>query len=296
MGSPLDLRRPYDLISLLNQEKRWTEIQTVLQDLMTRKTAIEEKWSSLDDQPGTKTKLKALENSDCLMNVKLLSNTDLYQIATNGSDRVKITLPRPSEVKNLKSPGCKNYKKITFNLPEYKNFPSLNSEDNISLIPDETLERLMPPNWPSVEHFGHQIHQELVKNSSSWVHYNLGALFWRIKGEGQKAIECSKQALFFAPQNFRDIVLHNLAGALHKGGRTKEAALLLHMAVNSAPREALHYLALGNVYFALGDCNSSLVFYDSYLEIKPGHKEVTAVKQATLCFSRLETHLIDFQK
>nr|XP_008192506.1 PREDICTED: tetratricopeptide repeat protein 17 isoform X1 [Tribolium castaneum] len=294
VGSPLDLRRPYDLISLLDQEKRWNEVQTVLQELMTRKSTIEEKWSNLQGNPSMESKV-ALKNSDCLMNGKLLNAIDIYNIATNGSERVKVDLTiEKDDVTNYHVPDCSKYSKIEFSLPDYERFPSLHSDDNITLVPEDSLEKLMPVT--SVRLFGHEIHKELVKNSSSWVHYNLGALFWRMKGNGPKAVDCSRRALHYVPTIYRDIPLHNLAGILHKAGRSKEATLMLHTALESASKQNLHYLALGNIYFAMGDYNNSLLFYDKFLELEPEHNEVNVMKQATLCFSKLETHLIDIQE
>ncbi|XP_063907336.1 tetratricopeptide repeat protein 17 isoform X2 [Zophobas morio] len=294
VGSPLDLRRPYDLISLLDQEKRWNEIQTVLQDLMTRKSTIEEKWSNLQGNPGMESKM-ALKNSDCLMNGKLANTVDLYNIATNGSERVKVDLTTEKEdVTIYQVPECNKYSKIEFSLPEYQQFPSLHIDNIVTSAPEESLEKLMP--MKSVQLFGHEIHNELVKNSSSWVHYNLGALYWRIKGNGPKAVDCSRRALLFVPPVYKDIPLHNLAGILHKSGRSSEAALMLHTATEYAPKQALHYLALGNIYFAMGDYNNSITYYDKFLELEPEHNDVNAIKQATLCFSKLETHLIDFQE
>lgn len=291
----MDLRRPYDLISLLDQEKRWGEIQTVLQDLMSRQSVIEEKWGYLQGNSGLESKVVSIKNSDCLMNVEMLNTADLYSIATNGSERVDLHFKVETEDTTIfRIPDCSKYSKVDFSFPEYEHLPSLHSDEIINLAPDGALEKIMPT--PSIQLFGHEIQKELEKNSTSWVHYNLAALFWRIKGDGSKAVECSKRALFYAPILYRDIPLHNLAGIVHKSGRSKEALAMLHTAIQYASTPNLHYLALGNIYFALGDYNKSISYLDKFVEIEPKHTDISALKEAGLCFSKLETHLIDIQE
>lgn len=292
----MDLRRPYDLVSLLDQEKRWGEIQTVLQDLMSRKSVIEEKWSNLQGNSGIESKTFNIKNSDCLMNVKMLNTADLYSIATNGSERVDLNFKvvETEDTTVFQVPDCSKYSKVDFSFPEYEHFPSLHSDEMINLTPEGSLEKIMPIN--STQLFGHEIQKELEKNSTSWLHFNLAALFWRIKGDGTRAVECCKRALYHAPPLYRDIPLHNLAGIIHKGGRSKEALTMLHTAIQYASKPSLHYLALGNIYFALGDYNNSISYLDKFVDSEPKHTDISALKDAGLCFSKLETHLIDIQE
>ena len=37
----------------------------------------------------------------------------------------------------------------------------------------------------------------VLQNMSSWVLYNMAALYWRIKGDAPSAIECIRRAMFF---------------------------------------------------------------------------------------------------
>ena len=43
----------------------------------------------------------------------------------------------------------------------------------------------------------------LVKNATSWVLANLGALYWRVEGDAAKAIDCLRLALHTAPRNMK---------------------------------------------------------------------------------------------
>lgn len=71
---------------------------------------------------------------------------------------------------------------------------------------------------------------------------------------------------------------------------------MLHKAIELAPNQAIHYLAIGNIYAAMGDYNKSVTFYDKFLDMKPGQKDVIANKHATLCYWKLERGLLSFQE
>lgn len=50
------------------------------------------------------------------------------------------------------------------------------------------------------EQFGRWLAGFLKKNSSSWLHYNMASLYWRVRGNAPKAIECSRRAVYYAPR------------------------------------------------------------------------------------------------
>jgi hypothetical protein len=45
------------------------------------------------------------------------------------------------------------------------------------------------------------------------------ALYWRVKGNAVKAINCVRHSLFHAPNNMRDMPLISLANILHRSGQ-----------------------------------------------------------------------------
>lgn len=55
-----------------------------------------------------------------------------------------------------------------------------------------------------------------MQNSTSWIAYNLATFYWRMKGNGEKAIECVRRALHFSPAEQKDVALVNLANILHR--------------------------------------------------------------------------------
>lgn len=53
--------------------------------------------------------------------------------------------------------------------------------------------------------------------------YNLAALYWRIQGNHHQGLECIRRALFFCPDEYKDVPLLNLANILYKLGRVDDA-------------------------------------------------------------------------
>lgn len=78
-------------------------------------------------------------------------------------------------------------------------FQSMIKRNNISITPEYPSLDIISP-IASLEQFGHWLAGTLRKNTSSWLHYNLAALFWRIKGNAPKALECCRRAVHYAPR------------------------------------------------------------------------------------------------
>lgn len=51
---------------------------------------------------------------------------------------------------------------------------------------------------------------------TSWVLNTAASLYWRVKGNAKRAIDCLRIALHYAPYNFKDIPLTSLANILHR--------------------------------------------------------------------------------
>lgn len=199
MESPYDMRRPYDLLALMEQEKRHEEISRLYNELIVSKLMIEEKWSNLERTSNLGNKFTS-NDPDCLAAGKLFLDIDLFSnIATNGTEREGIDVEfrgSDKEVKTYNTPDCVTFTSLDGNGP-YQGVPPMESKNNIFVAPDDSLRQFMPVD--SVKVFGHEIAQGLKKNTSSWVHYNLAAIYWRIKGDGPKAINCIKRAIHYVP-------------------------------------------------------------------------------------------------
>ena len=70
------------------------------------------------------------------------------------------------------------------------------------------------------------------KIGPSWILYNLATLYWRIVGNTINGLECARRALYFVPDEYRDVPLLNLANILYRVGRVDDAIVLMREALS----------------------------------------------------------------
>ncbi|XP_006865091.1 PREDICTED: tetratricopeptide repeat protein 17 isoform X2 [Chrysochloris asiatica] len=135
----------------------------------------------------------------------------------------------------------------------------------------EVLQNLGKDQYPqqSLEQIGTRIAKVLEKNQTSWVLSSMAALYWRVKGQGKKAIDCLRQALHYAPHQMKDVPLISLANILHNAKLWNDAVVVATMAVEIAPHFAVNHFTLGNVYVAMEEFEKALVWYESTLKLQP---------------------------
>ncbi|XP_076970566.1 tetratricopeptide repeat protein 17 isoform X5 [Tamandua tetradactyla] len=135
----------------------------------------------------------------------------------------------------------------------------------------EVLQNLGKDQYPqqSLEQIGTRIAKVLEKNQTSWVLSSMAALYWRVKGQGKKAIDCLRQALHYAPHQMKDVPLISLANILHNAKLWNDAVIVATMAVEIEPHFAVNHFTLGNVYVAMEEFEKALVWYESALKLQP---------------------------
>ncbi|XP_049636661.1 tetratricopeptide repeat protein 17 [Suncus etruscus] len=135
----------------------------------------------------------------------------------------------------------------------------------------EVLQNLGKDQYPqqSLEQIGTRIAKVLEKNQTSWVLSSMAALYWRVKGQGKKAIDCLRQALHYAPHQMKDVPLISLANILHNAKLWNDAVIVATMAVEIAPHFAVNHFTLGNVYVAMEEFEKALTWYESTLKLQP---------------------------
>ncbi|KAM9221085.1 tetratricopeptide repeat protein 17 isoform 3-T3 [Dugong dugon] len=135
----------------------------------------------------------------------------------------------------------------------------------------EVLQNLGKDQYPqqSLEQIGTRIAKVLEKNQTSWVLSSMAALYWRVKGQGKKAVDCLRQALHYAPHQMKDVPLISLANILHNAKLWNDAVIVATMAVEIAPHFAVNHFTLGNVYVAMEEFEKALVWYESTLKLQP---------------------------
>ncbi|XP_067009164.1 tetratricopeptide repeat protein 17 [Anabrus simplex] len=296
LDSPFHMRRPYDLLALVEQERRVRNIEELYKELVTRKAAIDKEWGRLEGATDLEARLYS-QDSDCLQGGWPLSDTDLYvSLAGNIKDRIELNKHLTPGVGGEPAlPDCLEAVELDFSMHGFQHLQALIWSGNLSSGPETALVSAVLEERDVAE-FAHQVASGLQRNTTSWLHHNLAAIYWRIRGDAPSAVECARRAVHFAPREYRDLALLTLGGVLHQARASSEAAVVLHAAVDHAPMEASNHLALGTVYAALGDYNRSVSCLDNALKLQPGLEVAARIKHAVVCHRKLEHGLLELNE
>lgn len=265
------MRRPYDLIALLDQEKRRDELDALVQDM--------EKQRNLIDHKSLQTSF--IYNQDCAKVPKDIPNSI---VASNASDRVFYRL-QPAEPHVKVEAMCTRFHYLPFSMRTFEHLDAMQSRKDSK---EETCEDCLPEmNWEAV---GPTIVSGLEENSTSWVHYNLGILYWWRLGNLYEAIECARRAIHFAPLEYIDIPLANLGNLLYlHGEKFEDALMVIRAAIDHAPNEAKYYLLLGEAYIHKGEFESGVKCFEKFKtlhiaknRLERGHLEDSAASALSM--------------
>lgn len=135
----------------------------------------------------------------------------------------------------------------------------------------EVLQNLGKDRFPpqSFEQVGTRIAKVLEKNQTSWVLSSMAALYWRVKGQGKRAIDCLRQALNYAPHHMKDVPLISLANIFQNARLWEDALTVARMAVEIAPHFVVNHFTLANVYIAMEEFEKAMHWYESTLKLQP---------------------------
>ncbi|XP_047517742.1 tetratricopeptide repeat protein 17 [Pieris napi] len=287
MDSPFEMARPYDFLSFLKQETRWDEIIKLHHELSKKQKFLDELWT--DIEKDTDLGVDVGKDENC-MRAGPLSMIDWYHTPLEDGTIKNIAeeefLLPSSYGPSIDVPDCKKISSLTFSMFTFEHLSSMIKRTNISITPEyPTLDIISPA--ASVEQFGHWLAGALKKNSSSWLHYNLAALFWRMKGNAPKALECCRRAVHYAPRQYKDIALLNLGSLLYRAKKYADAITILNSALDHDSHNSIAHFVLGNIYTYLGEFNISLAHYKVSLGINPKMDIAKKHKYATLCHVHL---------
>ncbi|XP_074765492.1 tetratricopeptide repeat protein 17 isoform X2 [Athene noctua] len=295
VDSPMNLRNPHDLVILMRQETTVNYLKELEKQLVAQKIHIEEN----EDRDTGLEQRHNKEDPDCIKAKVPLGDLDLY-------DGTYITLEskdiRPEDYIDTKSPvppdlqqpDCTKVLDLPYSIHAFQHLRGVQERVNLSapLLPkeDPIFTYLSRRLGRSIEEIGHRIYDGLMKNSSSWVLYNMASFYWRIKNEPYQVVECAMRALHFSSRQNKDIALVNLANILHRAHFSADAAIVVHAALDYSDFFTSYY-TLGNIYAMLGEYNHSVLCYDHALQAKPGFEQAVKRKHAVLCQQKLEQKL-----
>ncbi|XP_025159816.1 tetratricopeptide repeat protein 17 isoform X3 [Harpegnathos saltator] len=293
--SVFDMRRPYDLLAFLEQEKRRETANAIYKRISRKEVSIDNQFADLDIADTESS------NLDCFLWDKSLADIDIYDSIMidlkhrNGISKKDYTLYNKGANGKQTEPNCQKTFPLDFSVYTFEHLKAMQNRKNLTQHEEPSLMKYLPPNT-DLNQFGYQLTNSLSRNKTSWIYLNLASLYWRIKGNAYNALECSRRAIVHAPRQYRDIPLLTTAGILHAARYSGEAAIVLHMAIDYNPLESYHHLALGHVYTSLGDFDRSAACYDNCLKLAPETTEAKQMKYAILCHRLLEMTLLSFNQ
>ncbi|XP_073998255.1 tetratricopeptide repeat protein 17 isoform X2 [Rhodnius prolixus] len=285
VDSVFRLNRPYDLIEFLKQEERAQNVVKLYEDMVRKKIVLDNQWATLSS--ATELEKNLFSDDDCTAAREELldfdSDTIFYEYASEDFNDVEGDLISEEGSTDL---DCSRFFQLDFSMATFPHLQVLREPWNLTW-PDESD--------ISIPLSSNQIYYSLNKNSTSWYHYNLASLYWRQKGAAQKALDCIKRSLHFAPRHFKDVPMLNLGVMLQRAQCTAEAAILLHSVIDHAPLKPKGHFLLANVYTSLGNYNRSIAYYDNALSLKPNWGIAKRARHAIICHYKVKNTLNNLQ-
>ncbi|XP_008103942.1 tetratricopeptide repeat protein 17 isoform X3 [Anolis carolinensis] len=291
----MNLKHPHDLVILMRQETTVNYLKELEKQLVAQKIHIEEN----EDRDTGLEQRHNKEDPDCIKAKVPLGDLDLYDgtyITLESKDiSPEDHIDRKSSLPpDLEQPECTKILDLPYSIHAFQHLRGIQERVNLSapLLPkeDPILTYLSRRLGRNIEEIGHRIYEGLMKNSSSWVLYNMASFYWRIKNEPHQVVECAMRALHFSSRHNKDIALINLANVLHRAHFSADAAIVVHAALDYSDVFTSYY-TLGNIYAMLGEYNHSVLCYDHALQAKPGFEQAIKRKHAVLCQQKLEQKL-----
>nr|XP_054588205.1 tetratricopeptide repeat protein 17 [Nothobranchius furzeri] len=296
VDSPLNLKHPHDVVIFMRQEMRVNYLKKLEKQLVAQKIHIEEN----EDRDTGLEQRHYKEDVDCVMAKVPLGDLDLYDGTYVSLESKDISAEdyvdsRSALPPDLEKPDCANVFELPFSIHAFQHLRGVQERGNLTsplLSKDDPIfSSLSKKLGHSVDEVGHRIHQSLLRNSSSWVLYNMASFYWRMKNEPQKALDCVVRALHFSPRQHKDVALINMANILHRAHFSADAAILAHAALDLTSDLFTSHYTLGNIYAMLGEYNHSVLCYEQALQAQPGFEQALRRKHAVLCQQKLEQRL-----
>ncbi|KYN15443.1 Tetratricopeptide repeat protein 17 [Trachymyrmex cornetzi] len=293
--SVFDMRRPYDLLGFLEQEKCRETADAIYKKISRKEVSIDNQFVGLSMADAENS------NSDCFSWDKSLADVDVHASIIidyrlkDGIDQTDYMLYNVVANSKPTVPDCQKTFPLDFSIYTFEHLKAMQNRKNLTQHEELSLMKYLPLNT-DLNQFGHRLAYSLSRNNTSWIYLNLASIYWRIRGDAYNALECSRRAIVCASRQYRDIPLLTTAGILHAARYSGEAAIILHAAIDYNPTESYHHLALGHIYVSLGDFDRSAACYDNCLKLAPDTLEAKQMKYAIFCHRFLETSLLLFDQ
>ncbi|XP_070560353.1 tetratricopeptide repeat protein 17-like [Ptychodera flava] len=148
----------------------------------------------------------------------------------------------------------------------------LAERDEIEYSAEQGLKEVLETlggDFESYHYIGTRINIAISFNQTSWVLANMAALYWRVEGEAEKALECLRQGLFFSPRPVKDVALISMANIFHRAGLYEDALVVTAMAMEISPNLVVIHFTMANIYSAMENYVEAIRYYEATLKLQP---------------------------
>ncbi|MPC19664.1 Tetratricopeptide repeat protein 17 [Portunus trituberculatus] len=157
------------------------------------------------------------DRANKLSDVKHFTSTWL-SVSAKSIDIAEYLVPSPAVGTQLEEPICRGDLPASMHTLDHlagirhrhllPHFPEMGLREALQTLTDRTP--------VSVDLMATRIARSLAKNETSWVVATAAALYWRVVGSGERAVDCLRHTLHYAPRHMKDIPLISLANILHR--------------------------------------------------------------------------------
>lgn len=295
------MKRPYDLVSFMQQEERAEILNKLKTEMSNRKFDEDIVETSFDESEMDMQKKFFETNSHCRKAKMPLAEFDLYvsTVILPEFDLEEILRKYFDDEEDDYDDGDEEEKPFCSHLSSNSEMSKfllqltiMINKAKVKMAPEDGLANTISINNSyKVFRYAKAIKKHLNEDKFNWMANFYASNYWRVVGNADEALTCLRNAIVFAPEAQRHIGLLGLANICHRTHFSDEAISVLQKAIEYSPDKAALHFTLGNVYATMMQFNQSAESYKKALEIKPKFQAAKARRHGVICHENLERML-----
>lgn len=284
--SPFHMVQPHSLVQFLDQGRKLDTIAHMRSFIQKHEENIHVHENA--DDPELETKIRKTDK-DCIMVGLMSTSKDAFLLAYSLGKLVEdLEILASVEFGDDKQkprvePHC-TYD-LQFSMYAFEHFPSVQQRDKLKIIPEAAFQKLLPPTYSTVE-FGSHVAKALEMKPTSDSFLRLAALYWRIKGDAPKAMECFRRALHFTTKKMQARTQFDFGNLVHRAGYPSDAIILYQLALLKI-NDAVIHMALADAYALVQNRSEAIDQYNIAFSIDPSMKNAQVKAAALKCDQKL---------